>query len=108
MSRLTTLWWTALFSLLICGCEGVSHESIDRWRQTEKGPGKLDKALRSSDNAADLRAHAGQNLIQIDSFEKVKSALDAMDDRERHEVLAELAPRLWEDARIEGEMTVPS
>lgn len=107
-----TRWWPALV-LCLCaalglGCEEVSHENIDKWMRTQKGPGKLVDAFEDRSLDADLSAHAGQNLVRMDRVEDVVRILEDMPAERRAEVLAALAPRLWEDARIEGEMTVPS
>lgn len=105
---------TVLCALGLGGCEKTSHENIDRWMDTEKGPGKLEDALRSSDLEPDLRAHAAQNLVRLETGGEKRGedvmieALAAMPPEERDQVLDKLVPRLWENARIEGEMTVPS
>lgn len=106
-TALRTLLPVAL-ALLQLACERVTHENVDRWRQTEKGPDKLEAALASDEHPADLRAHAAQNLVQIERFDAVEESLEAMPEDQRAAVLAELAPRLWEDARVDGDMTVPS
>jgi hypothetical protein len=93
---------------LLPACDRVSHENLDKWMNTENGPGKLLKALRSSDQDADMRAHAAQNLIVIDDFGEVKDTFDNMDDSTRHAVMVKLAPRLWDKARIAGAMDVPT
>ena len=94
--------------VLASGCEKVSHENVDRWVNTEKGPDKLKKALRNNELAPDLRAHAGQNLIRMDEVANVMQAFEEMSEKHRPEVVEKLARRLWQDARIEGEMTMPS
>ena len=102
----------ALFALaamlLQSGCESASHDNIDRWLSTQKGPDKLKNALRDSELGPDLRAHAGQNLIRMDEHENVVQAFETMDEAERQTVLEKLVSRLWQDARIDGEFSVPS
>ncbi len=90
------------------GCEGVSHENIDKWETTEKGPDKLLDTLKSADHSADLRAHAAQALIGINRFAEVKAVLQEMDEEPRQKVMAELATRLWEMARINDARDVPN
>ena len=104
------VWATALAVALAAtsGCEGISHENIDRWVNTQKGPDKLRKALRDSDLDADVRAHAGRNLVHMDEMDNVLEALEGMAEGERAAVLDKMARRLWEDARIEGDMTMPT
>lgn len=94
--------------LLLGGCEGVSHENIDRWPSTQKGPGKLRDALQDSQLEPDLSAHAGRNLIQMDETAFVIEAFGKMSETRRQAVLDKLVRRLWRDARIEGELTMPS
>ena len=77
----------AILVLFAFSCEGVSHDNIDKWRETEKGPGKLKKALASSEHDADMRAHAAQNLIQMREWVEVKQRLLAMSDSDRAAVI---------------------
>ena len=49
--------------LLGVGCEKTNHESIEKWRRTEKGPGKLKKTLRDDKLDPDLSAHAAMVMI---------------------------------------------
>ena len=99
-----------LVAASLAGCEKVDHENLDRWMSTENGADKLTKALRSDDHDADIRAHAAQNLILHPEglFGVVKDELDNMDKGEAQSVMEKLAPRLWENARIAGEMDVPT
>jgi hypothetical protein len=90
------------------GCEKTSHENIDKWMNTTKGPGKLEKAFKDTGLDADMRAHAGQNLTKINKTRDMIALAEALEDADRQVVLAQLGPRLWEDARIEGEMAVPN
>ena len=99
-----------LFAAWLSGCDKVDHENLDRWMSTEKGVEKLTKALRSDEHDPDLRAHAAQNLILHPEalFGTVKDELDNMDKGEAQAVMEKLAPRLWDNARIAGEMDVPT
>jgi hypothetical protein len=102
----------ALLALVVaaagaCG-ESVNHENIGRWLNTQRGPEKLLAAFSSGEHDADLRAHAAQNLIALDQFDEVRKVLEPMPESQRHGIAAKLAPRLWEDAKIDGEMTVPN
>jgi hypothetical protein len=82
-----------------CGDE-VSHENIDRWRGTEKGPAKLVAALRGAKNEVDLRAHAAQNLIQIGRWEEVNTTFENVDPSSQRAIAAKLAGRLRADASV--------
>jgi hypothetical protein len=103
---------TALTLLLVIGiaaCGGdVDHASLDKWMQTERGPGKLRKALADGSLDPDLSAHAAENLMIIREDAGVVEAFERMEPARRSLVLARLAPRLWALARIEGELTAPS
>jgi hypothetical protein len=89
------------------GCEKVDHDSIERWSHTAKGPTKLRKALTDESLDADLSAHAAATLIKRGDDLDVYSAFEAMVPVRRTEVIARLAPRLWDIARIEAEKDLP-
>jgi hypothetical protein len=93
--------------LFVSACEKTDHESIDKWASTKKGPGKLKKAFVDTGLDADLSAHAGVNMIKKGRDQEVKIELDNMAQGRRGEVVAKMAPRLWEVARMEGEMQMP-
>lgn len=96
-----------LIALLVAGCEKTNHDNIDKWTHTEKGPGKLKKAFADESIDADLSAHAGANLIKMGKDPEVKQILDQMGSARRQAVIGKLAPRLWEIARVEGDMQMP-
>lgn len=96
-----------LIALLVAGCEKTNHDNIDKWTHTEKGPGKLKKAVADESLDADLSAHAAANLIKMGKDPEVKQILDQMGPPRRQAVIAKLAPRLWEIARVEGDMQMP-
>jgi hypothetical protein len=90
------------------GCEKADHENIDRWTKTQKGPEKLKKALHDPALDADLSAHAGENMLKMGQDAEVRRALETMAPDRRSLLTAKLAPRLWNMARVEGDMTVPT
>ncbi len=94
--------------LLGAACEDTSHANIDKWMNTEKGPGKLRAALVDGSLGADLAAHAGENLIRLGDTTVVIEALTRLEEPRRGQVLAALGPRLWKLARVEGELTEPN
>jgi hypothetical protein len=102
--------WLALlaWAALLVACERPTHENIDHWLRTQKGPDKLAAALGSAEIDADLRAHAGQNLIRLDQIDTVLAKLESISAAERQTVLAALTTRLWQDARISGALTKPT
>ena len=89
------------------GCEKADHETIDKWMHTEKGPAKLAKAVSDDALAAEMSAHAAANLVRRGDDQIVYAALTAMAPARRAEVVAKLAPRLWEIARVEAERDLP-
>lgn len=98
----------ALVLVAATACEKPSHENIDKWRGTVKGPDKLQKALNNEDLDPDLRAHAAQALIALDQFDNVKAAVDGMQGGTKMAVLAKLVPRLWDDCKLAEELQVPA
>jgi len=105
-ARVLTILLVAL-SLFAAGCEKTDHDTIDKWMRTEKGPGKLKKAVADESGDPELAAHAAANLVKMGQEAEVRAALDAMSPGRRTLVLAKLAPRLWDLARVEGEKKLP-
>jgi len=97
-----------LIALLVAGCEKTNHDNIDKWTHTEKGPGKLKHAVADESIDPDLSAHAAVNLIKMGKDPDVRQVFDQMGQARRQQVLTKLAPRLWEMARIEGDMQMPN
>jgi hypothetical protein len=92
---------------LSTGCEKTNHENIDKWTRTSKGPGKLEKAVRDEGLDADLSAHAAANMIRMGKDAEVRAAFDEMSQPRRVQVIAKLAPRMWDLARIDREDALP-
>jgi len=92
---------------LSTGCEKTNHENIDKWTRTSKGPGKLEKALRDEGLDPDLSAHAAANMIRMGKDPDVRAAFDEMSQPRRVQVVAKLAPRMWDLARIDREDALP-
>lgn len=97
-----------VMSLGLAACEKTDHESIDKWTRTQKGPGKLKKALADEGIDADLSAHAAANMIRMNNDPEVREVIDAMSPARRTQVIEKLAPRLWDVARIEREDALPN
>lgn len=82
-------------SLALCGllvfallaCESVSSERIQTWKGTQKGPEKIEAALRSGNVPANLRAEAAVALVDIGRPEKVDEIMASLDAGERSEIL---------------------
>jgi hypothetical protein len=92
---------------LTIGCEKTDHENIEKWRTTAKGPAKLRRALTDDTIDSDLSAHAAASLIKRGDDPVVWAALEPMAPARRAQVVARLAPRLWEIARVENEKDLP-
>ena len=98
----------AALLVALAGCEKVTHEKLDDWLSTRNGPDKLRKAVRDSDLDADLRAHAAQNLIRLGEEGAAFEGIEAASETTRKKIAAEMAPLLWENARIDKPMAIPS
>jgi hypothetical protein len=98
----------ALIALLALGCEKPTHENIEKWASTKKGPAKLKSAFLDDGLDADLSAHAAAVMIRTGRDNEVKTELEHMNPSRRTAVVTKLAPRLWTIARIEGEMLRPA
>ena len=94
--------------MLASGCDKPSHENIDKWMTSKKGLGKLKAALSDGKLDPDLSAHAAENLLRRGEDETVRRTLDAMNPARREKIIVKLAPRLWNMARVEGEMAAPT
>lgn len=93
---------------LLSGCDKPSHENLDKWMRTKKGPEKLRAALSESEDP-DVAAHAATNLLRKRLDSDVIARLEKLPEARRIAVIEKLVPRLWDMARIEGpEMTVPN
>jgi len=77
-----------LFAL--AACESVSSDRIETWKGTEKGPDKIEAALRGANVPANLRAEAAAALVDIGRPEKVDEIMAAMEAGERWEILKTL------------------
>lgn len=104
--RLVTLALVAVIAA--AGCDKPTDANIDKWMHTQKGPEKLRSALADESLAPELSAHAAANLIRKGAEPDVRTALAAMSPPRRVAVIGELAPKLWELARVEDDMKLPS
>jgi hypothetical protein len=93
--------------LSLSACEKTDHDSIDKWLGTKKGPGKLKRACADENLDADLSAHACVNMVKSGRDQEVRAELGNASQARKEQVVAKMAPRLWEIARVEGEMQLP-
>jgi len=94
--------------LFLVACEKTDHDSIDKWTHTQKGPGKLRKAVTNEDLDPDLSAHAAANMIKMGQDSDVRGMLETMSPGRRTAVIGKLAPRLWDIARVPDENSLPN
>ena len=83
---------TGLGAASFTGCEKTTSDSIQVWKTTEKGPGKLAEAVRDRKVDAKLRAQAAAALVDIGKSDEVEAALAAMPPSERFDVVRALIP----------------
>src|SRR5262249_16337165 len=79
---------------LIAGCSDVTPEKIERWKGTEKGPGKLREAVKDSSVAPALRAQALVALVELPRANEARDDLHKGADADRQAVAKEAVPRL--------------
>lgn len=98
LRRISTL---ILVGALALGCD-PTPEKIARWKETERGPGKLRDALQKSSLAPSLRGQALAALVELGMTSEAMGDLGKADDAERRPVVHEAIPRLVELARGAG------
>src|SRR3954470_23561959 len=89
------------------GCEKTDHATIDKWLRSSKGAEKLQQALVDDALPSELSAHAAANLVKRGDDQAIYAAFGTMGPGRRAEIIAKLAPRLWEIARVESERELP-
>src|SRR3954447_12966297 len=90
--RMQRLVLAVVCALAAAGCERVSSESIAQWKTTQKGPGKLQDALKDSSLAPKLRAEAAAALVDINMADEADQALAAVPAVNRAEIVKNLIP----------------
>ncbi|HEY4244793.1 MAG TPA: hypothetical protein VGM88_33490 [Kofleriaceae bacterium] len=95
--------------VLAAACEKPSHDNIDKWTHTKKGPDKLKEAIANTDLDPDLSAHAAANLIgpKVGKEQEAYPILEHLDPARRSAVVAKLVPRLWALARVDRDDMLP-
>jgi HEAT repeat protein len=78
--------------LVAAGCERVTSESIAQWKTTQKGPGKLQDALKDSSVPARLRAEAAAALVDINMADEADQGLAGVPAADRWEIIKTLIP----------------
>lgn len=91
----------ALASVAAIGCD-PTPDKIARWKETERGPGKLRDAVRRSGLDPSLRAQALVALVEVGMAGDAVDDLKSAEAGERRAVIHEAVPRLAEVARGSG------
>lgn len=86
-------------------CEKPSPDAVERWRRAGDTD-KLAGVLEGRDLAPDLRARAAQALIAVGDPKDTLAALRRLPDAAA--VAKPLLGLLWEDARLQGQLQVPT
>ena len=98
--------WTlvAVASLALAAPTGCSPtpEKIARWKETERGPGKLREALQNGSLDPSLRAQAFAALVEIGMAQDALADLGKADDKDKKAIIHDAVPRLAEVARGSG------
>ncbi len=77
---------------LAAGCDRVTSESIQSWKTTQKGPIRLEEALKDPSVSPKLRAEAAAALVDTDRPDKVDAIMAAMASTERWDIVKTLVP----------------
>jgi hypothetical protein len=88
-------------------CDKPSHENIDKWTHTEHGKAKLVEAIDDDHLDPELAAHAAANLLRMGDTGDVTTAFGRMDPGRRGAIVGKIAARMWDAARVDGDMTIP-
>jgi hypothetical protein len=98
---------TVIALVFVVACEKPSHENVDKWTHTKNGESKLDGVLADENADVDLAAHAGANLLRMNKDLDVRRMLEAMPAPRRAQVASKMAARMWDVARVDGELSMP-
>jgi HEAT repeat protein len=86
-------WMVLLLAGFSVGCE-VTAEKITTWKDTERGPGKLRDAVKSSSVSGDLRGLAWSALIEIGMATEAEEDWKALSDADKKAVAHAAFPSL--------------
>lgn len=89
-TSVATLAAVLSLALVTGACESPTAERIQTWKGTEKGPDKIEAALRSSTVPASLRAEAAAAIVDIGRPEKADEIIAGIPGGERSEILKRL------------------
>jgi hypothetical protein len=97
----------ALMACFLAACEKPSHENIDKWTHTERGKSKLVGAFEDEGLDPDLAAHAGANLLRLGDDAEVRDGFGRMSPARRGALVGKVAARMWDVARVDGDLALP-
>ncbi|AKF10343.1 hypothetical protein [Sandaracinus amylolyticus] len=100
--------FTVLCSVALLAACAVTHEDVDTWIGTVRGPGKIKAVLLSDKYDDELRIHAGLALVRmerqdVEGVTELQSALRQLDDETRRRIVDGMTPGLLELMRGEGQ-----
>ena len=84
-----------VLSLAALACDSPSSEKIQTWKGTERGPGKIRNALKSSSVAVPLRGEALAAEAELGMTEELEEDLKTFPQGEQQAVVHEALPRLF-------------
>lgn len=96
-----------LLALPLAAC-AVTHDDLDTWMGTVRGPGKIVAVLMADKYADDLRVHAGIALVRMeprqefDQLGELQAALRRLDEETRRRIVDGMTPGLLELMRGAG------
>ena len=99
--RLLAAVVVASLALASVACD-PTPEKIARWKETERGPGKLREALQKNGLAPSLRAQALVALVEVGMAQDAVDDLAKVEAGDRRAIIHEAVPRLAEVARGSG------
>jgi hypothetical protein len=88
-------------SAVLLGCD-PTPDKIAHWKETERGPRKLEEALAKPGLAPALRAQSLAALVELGMTQEALAALAKSPAEERRAVIHDAVPRLAEVARGSG------
>jgi hypothetical protein len=92
---------------LAAGC-AVTHEDIDTWMGTVRGPGKIVAVLMAPKYSDELRVHAGLALVRmerqdVEGITELQTALRRLDEETQHRIVDGMTPGLLAMMAGEGQ-----
>src|SRR5687767_3220130 len=91
-ARMKRLVLVLVCAVAAAGCEGVSSQSIAKWKTTQKGPAKLQETVKDSSVSPALRAEAAAALVDIGMADEAEQALAVVPAGDRWEIIKTLVP----------------